>query len=121
MSEIAALPTRALILAVVGTLGCASSHVEGFPSDASVRPLTDAPTQFAVSGEVLQMRADSIRTTTPVQLEAYLDRGDIHVVTIGSVPVSVVAIIAHASASHATATGRHIVVNAGGSGIRTTE
>ena len=43
------LPTRGLLLAVVAALGCASSHVEGFPADASLRPLTDAPTRFAVS------------------------------------------------------------------------
>lgn len=34
------------MLTAVALLGCASSHVEGFPADASTRPLTDAPTQF---------------------------------------------------------------------------
>lgn len=43
------LPTGALLLAIVTVLGCASSHVEGFPADASLRPLTDPPTQFAAS------------------------------------------------------------------------
>ena len=44
------LPNGALLIAIVATLGCASSHVEDFPGDASTRPLTDAPTQFSVSG-----------------------------------------------------------------------
>jgi hypothetical protein len=39
-----------LVFGAVVMLGCASSHVEGFPADASVRPLTDPPTQFAQSG-----------------------------------------------------------------------
>jgi hypothetical protein len=43
------LPNGTLLIALVATFGCASSHVEDFPGDASVRPLTDAPTQFTVS------------------------------------------------------------------------
>jgi hypothetical protein len=42
------LRTGAVLLTIVAMLGCASSRVEGFPADASVRPITDAPTQFAV-------------------------------------------------------------------------
>jgi hypothetical protein len=45
----AVLRMGAVVLTVVAMLGCASSHVEGFPADASVRPITDAPTQFALS------------------------------------------------------------------------
>lgn len=41
--------TSAVVFAAVLLLGCASRHVEGFPSDSSARPLTDAPTQFALS------------------------------------------------------------------------
>jgi hypothetical protein len=90
MSEIAALPTRALILAVVGTLGCASSHVEGFPSDASVRPLTDAPTQFAVSAsagtrlptDICQSPLFDQRDGTTLRLERSVPgRGDYDVPT----------------------------------------
>ena len=90
MSEIAALPTRALIVAVVGTLGCASSHVEGFPSDASVRPLTDAPTQFAVSAsagtrlptDICQSPLFDQRDGTTLRLERSVPgRGDYDVPT----------------------------------------
>ena len=49
MPENSVMRTGALLVAVIAMFGCASSHVEGFPADAPVRPLTDAPTQFAVS------------------------------------------------------------------------
>ena len=49
MSGHSMLRAGAQLLAILAVLGCASSHVEGFPSDAAVRPLTDAPTQFAAS------------------------------------------------------------------------
>lgn len=58
MRRISLLPAGALLLAIVAAPGCASSHTGGFPSDASVRPLTDAPTQFAVSGSARRMSTD---------------------------------------------------------------
>jgi hypothetical protein len=50
MPGISSLSIGTLRLATIAALGCASSHVGGFPPDASVRPLTDAPTQVALSG-----------------------------------------------------------------------
>ena len=90
MSGVAVRPTEALILAVIGTLGCASSHVEGFPSDAPVRPLTDAPTQFAVSAsagtriptDICQSPLFDQRNGTTLRLERSVPgRGDYEVPT----------------------------------------
>jgi hypothetical protein len=77
-----------------------------------------APSQFALRGEVLRLRSDTIRATTPIQLETYLDAGEIHVAASDAVPISVEAAIAHSPASRATATGLHIVIESGGTGIR---
>ena len=82
---------------------------------------SSAPAQFALRGQTFQLRADTIRTTTPAQLQAYLDRGDIHVASVGTASLMVEATIAHAPATHATATGRHVVLDARGSGIRTAD
>jgi hypothetical protein len=60
MPDISVPPTGVLLLAIIAVLGCSSRHVEGFPTDASVRALTNAPTQFAVSG--------SARTRTPTDI-----------------------------------------------------
>ena len=57
------LPVAVLLLAAMTMAGCASSHVEGFPADASVRPLTDAPTQFALSASArTRMSTDICQT-----------------------------------------------------------
>ena len=79
----------------------------------------DAPSRFALSGEPLRMRSDTIRATTPARLEAYLDAGEIHVVANGLIPLNVAATMANAPATHSTATGNHIVLYSGGTGIRT--
>ena len=76
-----------------------------------------SPSRFALSGEALRVRSDTIRATTPVRLEAYLDAGDIHFVADGKIPLKVAATIAHAPATHTTATGNHIVLASGGTGI----
>ena len=76
------------------------------------------PSRFALSGEVLRVRSDTIRTTTPTRLEAYLNAGEIHLVADASAPLNVAATIANAPATHATATGKHIIIEAGGTGIR---
>src|SRR5919112_1843531 len=82
------LRTGALLLATVATLACASSHVEGFPADASVRPLTDAPTQFALSAsartrlstDICQSPIFDQRTGTALRLERSVPgRGDYEV------------------------------------------
>ena len=86
--------------------------------NTSVLIYSSVPSQFALRGQELRVRSDTVRATTPVQLEAYLDAGEIHVVTDGDIPLSVEASIAHSPATHATATGRHIVLDSGGSGIR---
>ena len=77
-----------------------------------------APSRFALSGEALRVRSDTIRATTPVRLEAYLDAGEIHFVADGKIPLDVAATIAHAPATHSTATGNHIILESGGTGIR---
>jgi len=68
--------------------GCASSHVEGFPADASLRPLTDAPTQFALSAsartrlstDICQSPIVDQRNGTSLRLERSVPgRGDYEV------------------------------------------
>ena len=81
-------PTGALLLMAAAALGCASSHTGGFPSDASVRPLTDAPTQFALSGgartrmstDICQSPLVDQRNGTTLRLERSVPgRGDYEV------------------------------------------
>jgi hypothetical protein len=86
--------------------------------NTSVLIYSTVPSQFALAGQELRTRSDTVRATTPVRLEAYLTSGEIHVTADGSVALNVDATIAHAPAKHATATGRHIVIDAGGTGIR---
>jgi hypothetical protein len=86
--------------------------------NTSVRIYSTVPSQFALAGQQLYTRSDTVRATTPVQLEAYLTNGEIHVTADSNVALNVDATIAHAPAKHATASGRHIVIDAGGSGIR---
>jgi hypothetical protein len=90
MPGVAVLQTGALLLAVIAMLGCASSHVEGFPADAPVRPLTDAPTQFAVSAsagtriptDICQSPLVDQRNGTSLRLERSVPgRGDYEVPT----------------------------------------
>src|SRR5881275_1028298 len=87
-------------------------------TNTSVLIYSSLPSQFALRGQELRVRSDTLRTTTPVQLEAYLDAGEIHVAAAEDVPLRVEAYIAHSAATHATAAGRHIVLDAGGTGIR---
>ena len=80
-------PGQALLVAFVATLGCASSHVEGFPGDAATRPLTDAPTQFSVgtartriSTDICQTPLIDQRNGTTLRLERSVPgRGDYEV------------------------------------------
>jgi hypothetical protein len=85
--------------------------------NSAILVYADAPSRFALSGEALRMRSDTIRATTPARLEAYLDAGEIHVVTDGVIPLDVAATFANAPAIHAGASGRHIVLYSGGTGI----
>jgi len=87
MSEHSVLPAGVLLLAVA-MFGCASSHTGGFPADASVRPLTDAPTQFALSGsartrlstDICQSPIVDQRNGTSLRLERSVPgRGDYEV------------------------------------------
>lgn len=85
------LPVRgALLLAVVTTLACASSHIEDFPGDASARPLTDGPTQFSLgtssrtrlSTDICQSPLIDQRSGTTLRLERSVPgRGDYEVAT----------------------------------------
>ena len=90
MSRVSLPSDRALVLMVIAALGCASSHVEGFPADATVRPLTDAPTQFALSGSARTRMSTDIcqspivdqRNGTTLRLERSVPgRGDYEVPT----------------------------------------
>ena len=88
MSRASLSPAGALLLALTAALGCASSHTGSFPSDASVRPLTDAPTQFALSGssrtrmstDICQSPLVDQRNGTTLRLERSVPgRGDYEV------------------------------------------
>ena len=88
MRGVSLLHTGALLLAIAAAPGCASSHTGGFPSDASVRPLTDAPTQFALSGgartrmstDICQSPLVDQRNGTTLRLERSVPgRGDYEV------------------------------------------
>lgn len=94
----------------------AEIEVTSSPNSA-ILVYADAPSRFALSGEVLRVRSDTIRVTTPVRLEAYLDAGEIHFVAISLIPLNVAATFANAPATHSGATGRHIVLYSGGTGI----
>jgi hypothetical protein len=83
-------PIGTLLIAFVATLGCASSHVEDFPGDAATRPLTDAPSQFAVSTsartrlstDICQSPLFDQRNGTTLRLERSVPgRGDYEVAT----------------------------------------
>jgi len=119
------------VIGILVGLGCASQphgqplayapradvQITSSPN-TSVLIYSNAPSRFALRGQELRVTSDTLRATTPVQLEAYLDAGEIHVAAAQDVPLSVEAYIAHSPATHATATGRHIVLDAGGSGVR---
>jgi hypothetical protein len=118
-------------VAILSTLACSLRHapeavayapraeieITSSPS-STVLIYGGSPSRFALSGEVLSVRSDTIRTTTPARLEAYLNAGEIHIVADGKVPVEVAAKISNAPATHATAAGGHIVLESGGTGIR---
>jgi len=125
-----ALARATTVIGILLGLGCASQlhrqplayapradiQITSSPN-TSVLIYSTVPSQFALRGQELRVRSDTLRATTPVQLEAYLDAGEIHVAADGNVPLSVEANIAHSPATHATATGRHIILDPGGSGI----
>ena len=94
----------------------AEIEVTSSPNSA-ILVYADTPSRFALSGEALRMRSDTIRATTPARLEAYLDAGEIHVVAGSLIPLNVAATMTNAPATHSTATGRHIVLYSGGTGI----
>jgi hypothetical protein len=94
----------------------AEIEVTSSPNSA-ILVYADAPSRFALSGEALRVRSDTIRVTTPARLEAYLDAGEIHFVANGLTPLNVAATFANAPATHSGATGRHIVLYSGGTGI----
>src|SRR4051812_11595741 len=50
--------------------------------NTSVLIYSTAPSQFALRGQQLRMRSDTIRASTPLELEAYLDAGEIHAVAV---------------------------------------
>jgi hypothetical protein len=75
------------------------------------------PAPLALRGGEMKVRADTVRLTTPVQLTAFLDTGDIHIVANGSVPIEVVATLTHAPATRLSARGHYIVLYSGGAGI----
>src|SRR5689334_31357 len=88
MRENSVFSTGTLLLTAVVVLGCASSHTGGFPVDASIRPLTDAPTQFALSGsartrlstDICQSPIVDQRNGTSLRLERSVPgRGDYEV------------------------------------------
>jgi hypothetical protein len=88
MPGISSPSKETLLLAIIASLGCASSHGGGFPADASVRPLTDAPTQFALSGSARTRMSTDIcqsplvdqRNGTTLRLERSVPgRGDYEV------------------------------------------
>jgi hypothetical protein len=90
MSRQSLLPKGTLLIAVVATLGCASSHIEDFPGDAATRPLTDGPTQFAASStartrlstDICQSPLYDQRSGTTLRLERSVPgRGDYEVPT----------------------------------------
>lgn len=86
--------------------------------NTSVLIYSSAPSQFALRGQELRARSDTIRAFTPLQLEAYLDAGEIHIVSDPAAPIDVEATLANSPATHVTATGYHIVLERGGTGIR---
>jgi hypothetical protein len=88
MPGISSPSKETLLLAIIASLGCASSHGGGFPADASVRPLTDAPTPFALSGsprtrmstDICQSPLVDQRNGTTLRLERSVPgRGDYEV------------------------------------------
>jgi hypothetical protein len=124
-------PLAVAAAVILSNLGCAArprTDVVAYAPRAEVEitssPNTSvliyggAPAIFALKGEVLRMRSDTIRTTTPVRLEAYLDAGEIHLVADGGVPLKVTTTIANAPATQAGAAGHHIILNSGGVGIQ---
>jgi hypothetical protein len=75
------------------------------------------PSPFALRGNAMMVRSDTLRVVTPARLTAILNAGDIHITADQSVPIAVVANLTHAPALKLTATGREIVVESGGAGI----
>jgi len=87
--------------------------------NTSVLIFSSSPARFALRGNPLALRSDTIRTTTPAMVNAYLDQGDITIVSETNVPIAVEATLANAAARHVTATGRGAVLQSGGVGINT--
>jgi hypothetical protein len=120
----------ALLLAAVGA-GCnprpvgedlsvaprAEIDVTSSPN-TSVSVYGSKPGPFALRGGEMKVRADTLRLRTPLQLTAFLNTGDIHIVANTSVPIEVEATLTHAPATHLRASGNHIVLYSGGVGIR---
>lgn len=77
-----------------------------------------SPSAFALRGSEMRVRTDTIHATTPVSLTAFLNAGDIHVDAAGTVPIEVEASLTRAPATRLGATGRRIVLESGGAGIR---
>jgi hypothetical protein len=85
--------------------------------NTSVLVYGSKPAPLALRGDEIKVRADTLRLTTPVQLTAFLNTGDIHIAANGSVPIDVEATLTHAPATRLSARGNYIVLYSGGAGI----
>jgi hypothetical protein len=125
------MKTLLLALGIFAAAGCASQpslpNLASAPhADIAVTssPNTNvllyatAPSAFALRGSEMKVRADTIHATTPVNLTAFLNAGDIHVDAAGSVPIEVQATLSRAPATRLGAKGSRIVLMSGGAGIR---
>ena len=74
---------------------------------------------IGVGKESPRPRADTLRLVTPVNFTAELAAGDLHVVSANGHPLNLTATLTAAPALRLAAEGANVILDRGGSGIRT--
>lgn len=91
-------------------------------SSATPTPVLIYTTGFAtigIGGSRASLKPDTFRLTTPVDLKADITSGEVHIVRSGWRPIDVSVEFTESPAIKATASGRHVVLLRGGTGVRT--
>lgn len=95
-------------------------HVD--PTEAHVAHLlvyTSGNAAIAVGADSLRPRRDTVHVTTPANITVDLTDGDLHIVGTDDQDVRLRATLHDAPAARLEAVGRHLVMERGGTGVRT--
>lgn len=74
---------------------------------------------IAVGADTLRPRRDTLHITTPTNLTVDLTDGELHIVGIDDQDIRLEATLHDAPAVRLSAVGRHLVMERGGTGVRT--